>query len=219
MTRQTLSGYIELEPVYKEPPAGVEEQICSRAVNPFGREISIKGEFASHPGRFIGRVGGFEVTGNQQEILWFCQALAYLEDRPELRALIRRVEDHGIAINLDQESPSELFRRWREIRWNPTLAQEIEGGRVLSPALALWHELVHADGYLRFPDRYDQRRDTPKQAHKNWEEARAIAAERDAARLVWRALRIRLLWRDGCPRVRPPHSHAIAGGSGRSCAA
>ena len=121
------------------------------------------------------------MTGNQQEILWFCQALAYLEDRPELRALIRRVEDHGIAINLDQESPSELFRRWREIRWNPTLAQEIEGGRVLSPALALWHELVHADGYLRFPDRYDQRRDTPKQAHKNWEEARAIAAERDAA--------------------------------------
>ena len=145
----------------KNSLADVEDLIRARAINPRGRTITLTLLSPGKPGRYIGRVGGFEVEGTQQQILWFCEAIAYLEKHPPTRTLIGRVERTAKNIRMDENARHRSLPLWNTVEWNPTVAVRVDGGQLMSPAMALAHEFDHADGHLSSAERQNHEKTNP----------------------------------------------------------
>ncbi|NRO95092.1 hypothetical protein GWC77_03940 [Paraburkholderia sp. NMBU_R16] len=100
------------------------------------------------------KVGGFVVVGTPEEVQQVVNALDYIEQVPQVREVVRRVEygKRRLTIMVDPHGPTE-YGFPRMIRWNPRMGVLYEGG-ILSPALQLGHEFSHAT--RRRPEPNDQ---------------------------------------------------------------
>lgn len=121
---------------------------------PVQREITVLGRSTWDASRPKVKVGGFIVTGTPEEVQEVVDALDYIEQVPEVRELIRRVEygKRVLEILVDHRGPTE-YGLPPMIRWNPRQGVRYDGG-ILSPALQLGHEFSHAS--RRTPEPTDE---------------------------------------------------------------
>jgi hypothetical protein len=153
------------------------------------------------------RVGGFEVQVTDQPfkpdsvipqpVSWFAEALSYLEQFPLMRTIIQRTEEEGTKIVIpgdnNPRSEHQIFDDTSDqIVWYPTygIAAPEFNGALMSPALILGHELVHADTYQQTPATNLAAYSTPNWRYGNEEEAYATAVERLTAEFLGEPQRI-----------------------------
>jgi hypothetical protein len=152
-------------------------------------------------GAFKYRVGGFRVEGIDPEqsggrlpVRWFLDALSYLEHDPHMRRIIQREEDRGtrIWLQFDLNKRPQFDSELDFIRWNPVQGAALPefNGALQSPAMLLWHELVHADGFHQAPAIYDAAIRTREWRYRNAEERYAAGFENLAAGFLGEQLRM-----------------------------
>jgi RHS repeat-associated protein len=146
-----------------------------------------------------GYVGASPISRKDPSGLWFLypvnsgpftQALAYLRQDPGMSQIIQDLENSAteydvVYANSDAGDYRTAFNRQTNvISWDPTSAICATDGARISPALALGHEMAHADrgfwaGLLQSWDRLIGTYDVPE--YDNVEEQRVITGPEAAA--------------------------------------
>ncbi|HEV2816118.1 MAG TPA: hypothetical protein VGW40_02700 [Allosphingosinicella sp.] len=81
---------------------------------------------------------------NVQYMPFVNQALQYLAQSPVAMQLLWAALQAGVTIKIvTGDSPTQFNNQLNQVEWNPGLGYRLTGGGIMSPAMALIHELAH----------------------------------------------------------------------------